>query len=154
VTQEEFATRRQVLDRQLEAGIELLRQAHQVQVRALEMVWMTNPAAELTPRIAAGPEVAAQPAPEASPPPGRRTNRGAWALYDDVFDALAKVGPEFERADVCRVLGYEPNRASLQRALKELAGEGMIEQTTPGSGRTPARWVKLPKANAIDDQQP
>jgi hypothetical protein len=154
VTQEEFATRRQVLDRQLEAGIELLRQAHLVQVRALEMVWMTNPAAQLPPRTASGPEVGEEPAPAPAAAPVRRANRGAWELYGEVLAALDKVGAEFQRSDVCRALGYEPNRASLQRALQELAGEKRIQQASPGSGRTPARWVKLPQADATGSPEP
>ena len=126
-----------MLDQQLEAGIALLRQAHQAQLRALEMVWMTNPAAKL-PRIAAGP--AAEPLEASARPP----QRGAWELYRDTVDALGKIGPEFTRTDVCRALGYEPNRASLQRTLKELANEGVIELAEEGSGRLPARWRKRP----------
>jgi hypothetical protein len=138
------------LDRQLEAGIELLRQAHQAQVRVLEMVWMTNPAAELPPRVAAGPAVEVVAAP--APAPARRAKRGAWELYNEVFDALDKLGPEFVRSDVCRALGYEPDRASLQRALRELAGEQLIALTAPGNGRVPARWVKVAQTNKADAQ--
>ena len=90
----------------------------------------------------------AQPAPAAAPVPDRPSTRGAWALYNDVFDALGKLGPEFDRSEVCRALGYEPNRASLQRALKELAVEKLVKQVKPGSGRTAARWAKLPEADA------
>lgn len=132
-----------MLDRQLETGIELLRQGHQVQVRALEMVWMTNPA---------GPEVVDQPAAPPAPAPDRQRKREAWALYNEVYDALDKLGPEFVRSDVCRVLGYEPDRTSLQRALKELEGEGMIALGAPGSGRIPARWLKVAQADSAAAQ--
>lgn len=152
MTHEEFATRRQALDRQLEAGIELLRQAHQVQVRALEMVWMINPVAELPLPATAGPAQEAQPAPQAAPPaapvPERPPTRKPWALLDDVFDALPKLGPEFVSSDVCRALGYEPNRASLQRTLQELASQGLIKRVKPGSGKVAARWAKLPLADS------
>ena len=105
------------------------------------MVWMTHPEAEL-PRMELPQEVAADPAPE------RQRRRGAWALFNEVYDALGKLGPEFVRSDVCRVLGYEPDRSSLQRVLKEFEEEGMIAQAAPGSGRVPARWVKVAHGNS------
>ena len=96
--------------------------------------------------VAPVPEVGGQPAESPAPAPAQRQRRGAWALYYEVRDALDQVGPEFVRADICRVLGYEPERSSLHRALLELQREGMIKLVEPGSGRVPSRWAKATQA--------
>jgi hypothetical protein len=153
VTQDEVATRKRLLDQQLEAGIDLLRRAHRAQVRALELVWMANPAAELTPLpVAAQAVESPQALTPASPETPRPRRRGAWELHEEVLTALGQVGAEFDRNDVCRALGYEPDRSSLQRTLVQLQGEGVIALTATGTGRTPARWAKLAPADAAGAQ--
>jgi prophage antirepressor-like protein len=92
---------------------------------------------------------AAPPAlPPAQQPAPVKPRREAWAVYDDVCEALEQVGPQFVRADIVRALGYEPERSSLHRALLELRREGTIKLVEEGSGRVPSRWAKVAQTTA------
>ena len=73
------------------------------------------------------------------PPPSRR---GAWELLDDVETALTKVSGVFDRNDICRAIGYEPDRGSLYRTFQGLIEEGVIAIEQRGAGRHPARYKK------------
>jgi hypothetical protein len=141
-----------VTDQQLAAGIELLQAAHRAQIRALDLVWMMNPDED-----AGKPALAASERPSAgTPAPAalRPRRRGAWELLDEVERALAQVGHEFDRNDICRALGYEPNRASLHRALLALEENGQIVRTTQGSGRTAGRFSKVSQEIAAAAEGP
>lgn len=142
MTQDEYEHYKQKLDEQLRTGIELLKAAHAQQIRALELVWMmgrgegpglvTLPAAEpATP----APPVSATPPPQ---PPRRRPGD----LITDVEDALPALPEIFDRNDVLRTLGYEPDRGSLYRALQELTQEGVLSVHAPGGGRIPTQYRK------------
>jgi len=156
MTREEYETRKRRLDEQLRAGVELLEAAHRQQVRALDLVWMTTAEeavsfphlpAEASSRPEAPP--AAAPAPPPPPKPPRRT---AWQLHNEVEAALAHVPEVFDRNDLCRALGYEPDRGSLYRTLWEMIGDGVLALEERGGGRTPSRYRKIgttaPQADA------
>ncbi len=125
----EYQRRRRQLDEELRAGIEMLQEGHRAKVEALDSLWLK-----------AGEEApAAPPEPLASTPP-HPERREAGDLRDDVLAALAAVGDEFEKRDLCRALGYTPNRTSLYRVLWDLQGEGRIEPLRLGRGRRSTRY--------------
>lgn len=140
---DEYEQRKQRLETQLREGIALLESAHRQQIRALELVWMTTaeedlaaPAEPATVRSEPSPPVSAPAAPHGS----RR--RGPGELEEEVESALAGVPEVFDRNDVCRMLGYEPDRGSLYRVLQELVMEGSLAIQQGGSGKSPTRYRK------------
>src|SRR4029079_1679549 len=84
--------------------------------------------------------VASEPPVAPFPPPLER--REAGELVQDIEAALATVGDEFEKRDLCRALGYTPNRTSLHRVLWDLRGDGLIELLHPGRGGRATRYRK------------
>jgi hypothetical protein len=149
MTHDEYEKRKRRLDEELRAGVELLETAHRHQIRALQLVLVASggEAMEALPAVRAAiplmlsaPAVSGPPTLSAdSPQPGRR---GPWALFNDVVDALAAVPEVFDRNDMCRVLGYEPDRGSLYRTFQELKREGVLTQQQRGTGKWPARYRK------------
>jgi hypothetical protein len=141
----EYEERKQTLDEQLDAGIELLRAAHRQQVRALDLIWrtMAEEDGEVSipgeiPTIPPIAEAAAVPVPEAAPTSRRR----AWELYGEILDALEHVPEVFDRGHVCERLGFEPDRGSLYRVFQELVEEGILSVQAQGKGRYPTRYKK------------
>jgi hypothetical protein len=148
MTHAEYENRKRHLDEERRASIELVETAHRCQLRALQLVWaaMGGEGVEIPPPVVMatspeGPASAAPvlPAPTVSPQPARR---GPWALFNDVHDALAQVPEVFDRNDICRVLGYVPDRGSLYRTFQELKREGVLTQHSRGAGKWPARYRK------------
>ncbi len=157
MTRNEYEQRNRRLEEELRAGVELLETAYRHQVRALQLVWAAAGGdVEIPPSVMAafpgGPASAApafQALPAASPQPARR---GAWDLYNDVQDALDEAPEVFDRSDICRILGYEPNRGSLYRTLQELIRDGACVLEERGAGKVPARYRKIEPSEATDDE--
>ncbi len=144
MTRDEYELRRQRLDEQLRAGIELLQTAHRQQVRALDLVWATTAEEDFAipqvePRPAASPTVSPQPQPPAQP---SRPRQQAGQLSNDVQAALSRLPEVFDRNHVVAELGYEPDRGSLFRTLRELIWNGVLSLETYGRGRLPSRYRK------------
>jgi hypothetical protein len=143
MTRDEYEKRKLRLEEQRREGIELLDAAYRQQLRALELVWMTTAEEDLpSPQPAPAPDPPpAPPAAEPEPPaaPGRRPS---WALLDDVEDALPGLPDHFDRNDLCRAIGYEPERSSLFRTLQGLIADGVIAIHQRGSGKTPTVYRK------------
>jgi hypothetical protein len=137
MTQEEYEERKRRLEEQHRAGIELLEAAHHQQLRALELIWMATAEGEpARPRVTTAP-------PSASPaPPPRLARRPAWQLFDDVATAFASLPEVFDRNHVCDAIGYEPDRGSLYRTLKQIIKDDAIEVAAPGTGKRPTRYRK------------
>jgi hypothetical protein len=129
MTRDEYEQRRKGLEEQLRAGIHLLHAAHAEQLRALDLLWGSA--------SGEAPETAAAPSQEA---PRRRR---AGELSDEVIAALARCPEVFDTAELCRALGYEPNRGTLHRLLGALRAEGLLAVETRGSGRVGTRYRKL-----------
>jgi hypothetical protein len=111
---------------------------------------------EIPPPVAAIPAATAPaasapavPAPPAAPPQPIR--RGPWELLDDVRNALAEVPETFDRNDICRVLGYEPDRGSLYRTLLELENDGILSVQHRGAGRLPTRYRRTDRSGGQAD---
>src|ERR1700686_3750299 len=120
MTHDEYEKRKRRLDEELRASIELVETAHRCQLRALQLVWaaMGGEGVEIPPPVVTAtspavtvPAATGRPAlPAAAAQPARRD---PWALFNDVHDALAEVPEVFDRNDICRILGYVPDRGSL-----------------------------------------
>ncbi|MBW8875249.1 MAG: hypothetical protein JF614_09830 [Acidobacteria bacterium] len=149
MTHDEYEHRKRRLEEELRAGIALLETAFRHQLRALELVWAATGGdeVEIPPPVVALP-VARKPLPAApslpAPPvtPPQPARRGAWELFDDVVTALPEIPDVFDRNDVCRAIGYEPDRGSLYRTFQELIGEGAIAVERRGTGKLPTRYKK------------
>jgi hypothetical protein len=146
MTREEYEQRKQRLEEQLRVGIELLQAAHRQQVRALDLIWMTNSEEDVKVPLAEEWPAAARPQ-----APSRAPRRQAGELYNDVLAALAKVPTTFDRNQVCEQLGYEPNRGSLYRVFQELIENGLISIQSRGDGQTPSRYRKTKAADRPTD---
>ena len=141
MTQNEYEHYRRRLDEQLHSGIELLKAAHAQQVHALELVWKMGSSEEPVRAVASAPPAEATPvAPAAPAQPSRPTRRGAWELTHDIKAALPRLPEVFDRKAVIQALGYDPDRSSLYRILRELAYEGVIIQVSIGEGRVPTTY--------------
>lgn len=140
MTHNEYEHYRRRLDEQLHSGIELLKAAHAQQVHALELVWKMGSSEEPVRAVASAPPQNAPLAAAAPAQPSRPSRRGAWELTDDVKAALPRLPEVFDRKAVIQALGYEPDRSSLYRILKDLAHEGIIVQMSIGEGRVPTTY--------------
>ncbi|MFY9822375.1 MAG: hypothetical protein WAM82_13410 [Thermoanaerobaculia bacterium] len=147
MTRDEYEQRKRRLEEELQAGMELLATAHRHQVRALELVWAATggdgvaiPPPVLAPPALQGSDAPAVPAPAAAPPQPRR--RGPWELLEDVEAALPKLPDVFDRNDICRALGYEPDRGSLYRTVQLLKQDGLLAVKQRGAGKTPTSYRK------------
>jgi hypothetical protein len=144
VTQNEYEHSKQRLEEQRRAGVELVERAYEAQMRALELVWMLQGGAGSA-ALPAG-AVAAAPAPPAPPtPPEQPQGRKGPEVEDDVYSQYWKLPEVFTRRDVCRVLGYEPDRAVLHRVLKKLLRDGFTSLEFKGDGQRPAKYRKTGK---------
>ena len=145
MTQAEYEQSKQRLQEQRRAGVELVERACEAQMRALELVWMlqggTGAAA-----LPAG-VVAAAPAPPAPAPPPEQRRRGP-EVEKDVEVRFSDLPESFTRRDVCRVLGYEPDRGVLHRVLKKLLTDGLTRIEDKGDGQRPARYRKTGGAHS------
>ena len=153
MTRNQYEQHKQRLEEQLRAGIQLLETAYQAQVRALELVWMLQAEAGGEPAAFVPPEPAPAPSPakqETPPSPSRPRRRGAGELEDEVRAVFPRLPEEFTRRDVCEALGFEPDRGSLFRILRELVWEGSAHIESTGAGQTPTvyRKTKAPEAPA------
>jgi hypothetical protein len=137
MTRNEYERRRQQLDEELRAGIQLLESAHRLQVGALDLVWRTWSGEGVQPAAAMEPSA---PAGSAGPVPSAR---GLVEIRNDLPGVLERLPRVFDRRDVCRVLGYEPKRSSLYKALLELVGEGVLALEESGGGQVPSRYRRL-----------
>jgi hypothetical protein len=63
-------------------------------------------------------------------------------LDDEVEAALRTLPEEFDRNDLCRALGYEPERTSLYRILQDFKKAGRLTEKQRGSGRVPTVYRK------------
>jgi hypothetical protein len=162
MTQDEFEKLRERLEEQLRMDVEMLYEAHRVKLRAFETIRRAH--AELRGEEMPGEvrgagrrrtvltlpsAVPSAPNPQAALPP-ERTRSKAWTVILGIEEALDQVAEEFDKHDLVRVLGYEPSRATLFRALETLRQEGIVAIVQQGTGRTPSRFRKLPQAATVE----
>jgi hypothetical protein len=139
MTHNQYEQHKRRLEEQLRAGIQLLETAYQAQVRALELVWMLQAEAGEVETFAS-PQPAPVPFPakqETTAPPSPPRRRGTGELEANVRAALPRLSGKLTRRDICEALGYEPDRGSLYRILRELVREGSLRVESVGEGQTP-----------------
>ena len=145
MTREEYEQRKLRLAEQLREGVALLEEGYQRQLRALELIWMADSGgdSELPRR-----EPVAVAAPPAVPPGKPSRHRLApGQLLEDVRTTLTQLPEVFDRNDLVRVLGYEPERSSLHRVLDRLVNQGVLVLDSYGAGKIPAKYRKPPGAS-------
>lgn len=140
---------RQRLEEQLRADVELLYEAYRAKLRAYETVLRTRgeigagpwPPPELTLSLppAPGPEA---PPPPAAPSPKHPRSR-AYSVIEAVEGVLDTLDEVFDRNDLIRALGFEPNRATLHRVLRELTAAGVIAVECFGGGKQPNLYRRI-----------
>jgi len=161
MTREEYEGRKRRLEAQLEEGIELLRAGFRQQIRALELVWMTTAAEDVAltsipAQTTSRKPPAASLATSAAPPtakPSRRPRQPAGKLWEDIdaiFDDLPQV---FNRNDIVKALGYEPERSSLHRLITSLQTGGVIVLKAHPAGRIPAKYEKAEEDEETADSE-
>lgn len=135
---------RKRLEKQFQEAIELLKAGFHQQLRALELVWRTIAEGdELLPRAPAGviqeepaAAVPASAAPQPAEPSRARQKRGQlWTDIDAVLDDLPDV---FNRHDLVKALGYEPDPSALHRVIHGLLRRGVIVIKYRSHGKIPA----------------
>ncbi|HVG09956.1 MAG TPA: hypothetical protein VNM67_19800 [Thermoanaerobaculia bacterium] len=135
MTRDEYERRKQRIEEQLRAGIELMESAYRAQMRALDLVWM----------VQAEEDAEAPPPPSVQvplPPPDKPRRRSAPEVDDDVREAFASLPETFTRRDVCDALGYEPDRGALYRVLQALTEFGALRVESPGGGQRATTYRK------------
>ena len=128
MTRSEYERRKQRIEEQLRAGIELMESAYRAQIRALDLVWMVQ--AEEDAEAPLPP-----PAQEPLRPPDKPRRRSAPEVDADVREAFARLPETFTRRDVCEALGYEPDRGALYQSLQLLTRSGALRVESPGRGQ-------------------
>ena len=145
MTQNEYEQSRQRLEEQRRAGVELVERAYEAQIRALELVWMLQGGAGTLPLPTRAVVAAAPPSP---PPPEQPRRRKGPEVEDDVYSRFWDLPEVFTRRDVCRVLGYEPDRAVLHRVLKKLLRDEFTSLVFRGDGQRPAKYRRTGKEHS------
>ena len=119
----EYEQRRQALEETFESEIATLRAAQQIRLRSLEALWRADPEED------APPPAPASPAPSAPPTvPLSET----VAAVEQILPHLPEV---FDKNDVVRLLGWDPPRATLFRALSALVSEERLTIERYSTGR-------------------
>jgi hypothetical protein len=142
MTREEFEQRKRRLEEQLQEGIELLKAGFRQQLRALEMVWMATTEVEDAPPRSpaeARPEELAAPVRTSAAPPSRPRQKSGQ-LWADIDAALDQVPEVFDRNDLIKALGYEPDRSALHRVMRGLLRSGAIVLKSRNAGKIPAKY--------------
>ena len=139
MTREQYEDQKRRLAEQHRSLVEIVDSAYQSQLRALEMVWRMlfgEGGGEVRP----APAPVAAPAQPVAPAPPARRRRKAGELAEEVLGVFPHLPEIFDFTDVCRLLGYTPDRGSLYRVLQEMRIEGRISTASFGSGTKPVRY--------------
>ena len=147
MTREQYERSKRQLEEQLRAGTALLEKAYHAQVAALDVVWRLH--AQEDDVVAYRGEPTPAPAQPAAPPPAqpapvpqRPRRRSASEVQEDIATLFWRLPASFTRSEVCEVLGYEPDRTLLYRALRELVREGHLAVEEHGSGQRATLYRK------------
>lgn len=153
MTRSEYEERRRALEAQRQADIALINAAHETRIRSLDRLWRATAEDDAVLALPAAVETRALPAPAALPavsaPPAEsaRKMRGRGEVQDDLEEAFSQLPEVFDKRDVTRILGYEPARSTLFRALQRFVDAGWIameDHSLPGT--TLQAFRKIPQA--------
>jgi hypothetical protein len=145
MTHNEYEQAKRRLEESRRAGVELVESSYRAQMAALEMVWKLMGGAPTD-----APQAAETPAPAAPaatvptpPPPAERKRRAGGEVKEELRRIYPRLPETFGRADIHTLLGYEPERAGLYRALQDLSTTGALTLVRVSLGRTPALYRKI-----------
>ena len=141
---QEYERRRQAIQAQLQADLDLIRAGYEAKLRALETIWLSAPTGD--PAAAPTSETAPSETPTSetalsetpSEAPARISRRGD--VLRDVRAVLPRLPEVFERKDVVQALGYQPPRATLYRVLATLQEKKEITVVRYGDERSQAQY--------------
>jgi hypothetical protein len=133
----EYERRRRALEETFGSELTMLRAAHEVRMRSLEEIWLADPEED-----APSPVLAVPPMPSTPQPP--------HPAIDEALEEILPLLPEvFDKNDVIRLLGWNPPRATLFRALQNLMFAKRLTLKSYGGGRTSNVYRKnVPDAKA------
>lgn len=148
MTRNEYEQRKQRLEQQLRAGIELLESAYRAQGRALDLVWMLQAEEAVAGPVLDAPTPAKQePLPAANVPRRRRPDE----VIADLNETFWRLPKTFTRGDVCEALGYEPERGGLYRILQGMVKDGLVRVESLGEGKRATVYRKIEPADSAQD---
>jgi len=136
MTREEFEERLRALEAQHQTDIALMNAGHEARIRSLLSLWQTTAPPVADPPVILPAAAPAPPAPSAPPEPAPPSRRARNSLLNDLVEALPELPETFDKHDIARVLGYEPSRATLFRALLTLNKEGLVTTMSTSIGGT------------------
>lgn len=148
----EYEERLRVLEAQRQADIALINAAHEIRVRSLERLCQAPAEADGVAAVPAVPGNGTLPAPafhtavSAAPAAAPRKLRQRGEVLFDLEKALPQFPEVFDRRDIVRVLGYEPPRATLFRALRQLQADGAVAMEDYCLIGTLNAYRKVPRA--------
>ena len=134
---EEYERRKRLLDERLRADLELIRAGHEARLRALDA--LRDGSRGETPATLETQTAETQTGAAPVVPAVRRGS------VHDVLNVFSQLPEVFDKADVVRVLGYVPHRATLNRAWDQLIQKGKIVMAHHSQGRRPTVYRKLPQ---------
>jgi hypothetical protein len=134
MTEEEYQRRKRRLEEQLREGFELLQAAFR---EALELVWLAT-----TEKDAVPPRTASKPSPSPQPAPPARPRQKRGQLWEDIDAVLEQLPEVFDRDDLVKALGYEPDRSALHRVMSGLRRQKILILKAHSVGKFPAKWQK------------
>jgi len=134
---EEYERHRRLLDEQLRADLELIRAGHEARLRALDALRDGSRGETLATLETQTAETQTGAAPAVPAVQGSNVH--------DILDIFPQLPEVFDKADVVRILGYVPHRATLNRAWDHLLQGGKIVMAHHSQGRRPTIYRKLPQ---------
>ena len=137
----EYERRRQAVQAQYQADLDLIRAAYEAKLRAIEVLWLSSPAgesadlpSETVPNETPMSETVLSEIPGGAP--ARVSRRGD--VLKDVRAVLQSLPEVFEKKHVVQALGYQPPRATLYRVLATLHDNKEIMVVRYGDVQNPA----------------
>jgi hypothetical protein len=135
----EYERLRRDIEERLAADLELIHAAHQARLEALDAL-----------RLASAHEESSRPEPPASvphtdvpAPPVAAVKRQRGDLLTEVLKIFSDLPEIFDKSDVARLLGYEPNRPGLHRVWDKLRSDKKIAIESFSTGRSPTRYRRV-----------
>ncbi|HEX7181031.1 MAG TPA: hypothetical protein VF756_04255 [Thermoanaerobaculia bacterium] len=141
--------RRRLLEEQLQAALEMMRSGYEIGLRTLEALRAESAEEDVdgaAPVPSVGGDSPAEAVPETSrpapaPPPPSRIP--AKPRPDVIQVELPRLPEVFTKADLVRVLGYQPTRGTLLRIIDQLRQDGVIEILKASNGGHPTTYRKI-----------
>jgi hypothetical protein len=138
----EYERLRRNIEERLAADLELIQAAHQARLKALDALRLAS-ADPQTPMESPLSVTQTEPVQEPGglPVAVPRLRRGD--LLADILKIFPDLPEIFDKADVVRLIGYEPNRPGLHRVWDKLREDGKITMERFSAGRRPTRFRKV-----------